>query len=307
MQQRFKDYLTEATTKTVYVLWHRQRSNLAFLNGGDKNNIIGAFTTKAKANKALKTAQQESDEKSNDDIALLECKLDNTFWLNEAKSTNVYVIFQNGKWGVEAVGAYTKKALANKALKIYSDQDGGYDNTKTVIIPTKLNPFDESEKNTTSNASVELDTTPRTVNIRELRDIIKNADVNADLNFLDVSQIKNMNKLFINSNFNGDISNWDVSNVTNMSNMFKKSKFDGDISKWDVSKVRDMSYMFYESKFDGDISKWDVSKVRDMSYMFEDSEFNGDISKWDVSKVKNIGFMFDGSPLDGNEPDWYIV
>ena len=63
--------------------------------------------------------------------------------------------------------------------------------------------------------------------------------------------------------------NWiDISNVNNMKSMFYNSKFDGDISKWDVSNVTDMSYMFNASVFNGDISSWDVSNVIDMRYMF---------------------------------------
>lgn len=74
---------------------------------------------------------------------------------------------------------------------------------------------------------------------------------------------------------NCDLNFIDVSNVRDMNSMFDNSNFDGGLSKWDVSNVRDMSYMFSNSKFTGDISKWDISNVRDMSYMFDNSEFNG--------------------------------
>ena len=40
---------------------------------------------------------------------------------------------------------------------------------------------------------------------------------NADLNDLDVSNVKDMSRLFENSEFTGDISGWDVSNVKDMS------------------------------------------------------------------------------------------
>ena len=162
----------------------------------------------------------------------------------------------------------------------------------------------------------------------ELKLIIEESEINSDLNYLDVSNITNMDHLFKGTKFNGDISQWDVSNVTSMKDMFMLSKFVGDISKWDVSNVKDMSGLFAYTKYNGnisnwdvssvtdmssmfaasifnkDISDWDVSSVRNMEYMFGNSKFNQDISKWDVSNVVNMAYMFSGSNFDKDISDW---
>jgi len=140
----------------------------------------------------------------------------------------------------------------------------------------------------------------------ELEEIVKNADVNADLNYLDVSNVIRMGGLFKKSSFNGDISKWDVSNVIHMGSMFANSSFNGDISKWDVSNVNSTAFMFENSSFNGDISKWNVSNVTDMNSMFRDSAFNGDISKWDVSKVTTMHSTFKGSAFNGDISKWDV-
>ena len=142
----------------------------------------------------------------------------------------------------------------------------------------------------------------------ELYSIISSCDVNADLNYLDVSGIVDMVMLFAgNSTFNGDISGWDVSNVKSMRWMFENSTFNGDISKWDVSGVDDMGWMFQNSRFNGDISKWNMRSVTSTRGMFAYSDFRGDISKWDVSGVMEMSYMFSGCGYsDVRICDWDI-
>ena len=134
-------------------------------------------------------------------------------------------------------------------------------------------------------------------NVTDMNEMFQDSKFNGDISKWDVSNVTDMSWMFENSEFNGDISQWDVSNVTNMRSMFEESKFNRDISQWNVSKAADMGWMFVRSKFNGDISKWNVDNVTDMSHMFRESMFTGDISQWNVSNVINMDDMFTGCSI----------
>ena len=116
---------------------------------------------------------------------------------------------------------------------------------------------------------------------------IKKYGKNADLNYIDVSQVTNMESLFKNTNFNGDISKWDVSNVENMIGIFMDSDFNGDISGWKVSKVESIDGAFMKSKFNQDISEWDVSNLESATELFKLCPFNQPLAKWG-NKLKRL-------------------
>jgi|GEM_PF-735480 len=86
-------------------------------------------------------------------------------------------------------------------------------------------------------------------NDNELRTIIEAVcEVNpqADLNWLDVSEVTDMYGLFMDSDFNGDISKWNVSNVKDFRYMFYKSAFSGNISKWNINPDAKTDNMFLD-------------------------------------------------------------
>lgn len=167
-----------------------------------------------------------------------------------------------------------------------------------------------------------------------IRQEIEKQGCGANLNHIDVSNVRAFNELFSFKSgfceFNGDISKWDVSGAEDMTFMFMRSQFNGDLSKWDVSKVKTMFGMFSHSQFNGDISKWDVScvqwmtgmfgnsqfnqglsswnieKVVDMAGMFLKSSFNQDISQWDVSRIKSMDGMFQGSEFCQDLSNWAL-
>ena len=144
-------------------------------------------------------------------------------------------------------------------------------------------------------------------NITNMDNLFEDSEFTGDISQWDVSNVTTMDMIFCGSKFNGDISNWDVSNVKNMGGMFfYNSVFNGDISKWNTSSATDMSYLFNKTTFNGDISNWNVSNVLKMERMFQESEFNNDISKWDVSNVIDMSWMFYKSKFNNNISDWNV-
>lgn len=147
-----------------------------------------------------------------------------------------------------------------------------------------------------------------------------------DLNYIDVSNVKNMRFLFNQVFHNVDLEDLEgdiyLSVFVPQQNEIERQIFrqflyktksnrielsSKTISEWDVSNVTDMSYMFLGNDFQGDISKWDVSNVENMRGMFLGSTFSGDISKWDVSNVKNMDHMFASSIFFNNLSSWNLT
>ena len=150
-------------------------------------------------------------------------------------------------------------------------------------------------------------------NIHEMvKDALDKYGHDADLNFIDTSEVTDMTDLFsakVNGfhqkalgmsyiDVNPDISEWDVSNVIKMNYMFwHTDEFNCDISKWNVGKVKEMEYMFcFAKKFNSNISEWNVDNATTMKGMFSHAfEFNSDISKWDTKNVYTMEYMFNSA------------
>ncbi len=184
---------------------------------------------------------------------------------------------------VDAPKYYTTTSLPNNNASV---SDNGTDQMQTK----KLGSETVIAKNNNIHKIVE--------------DAIRKLGNDADLNFIDTSNVTDMYAVFAGTEFNGDISKWDVSNVTSMKKTFMKSKFNGDISNWNVSNVVDMESTFENSEFNGDISKWDVSNVETFLNTFLGSKFNNDISGWDVRKCNTFTGMFYASLFNGDLSKW---
>jgi surface protein len=116
---------------------------------------------------------------------------------------------------------------------------------------------------------------PKPTTKEELQELIRQElerqGPDADLNFIDVSDIEDMTFLFHHFYIrNIKIDYWDVSNVRDMSNMFYNCpSFNCDLSNWDVHNVRNMYGMFMNChNFNCNLRSWNMSKVTDVRFMF---------------------------------------
>jgi len=80
---------------------------------------------------------------------------------------------------------------------------------------------------------------------------IKKYGKEADLNYIDVSEVTDMISAFKDVDFDGDISEWDVRGVVFFSGMFKGSTFNGDLSMWEPVKLHYNYSMFENSPYTG--------------------------------------------------------
>ena len=162
-----------------------------------------------------------------------------------------------------------------------------------------------SKKNKHADADV---VTATDKNIRQLvENAIEEHGVDADLNFIDVSQVTNMYALFEYSDFCGDVSAWDVSRVTNMDSMFYCARmFNCDISDWDVRNVINFNYMFQGADvFNQPIRTWKTEKAEHMKQMFYDADkFEQDLTNWQVDNVVEHSLMFSGSAMGSKRNLW---
>lgn len=132
--------------------------------------------------------------------------------------------------------------------------------------------------------------------------IEESAGPSLDLNWIDTSNIIDMNSIFSECDSKIktiDISQWNVSNVTTMSYLFYLSKCTTIIfPRWDTSNVKYMDYMFggCDNLKNIDISNWNTRHVISMQGMFQycTALKTLDISNWQMSNVINMKNMFQG-------------
>lgn len=134
---------------------------------------------------------------------------------------------------------------------------------------------------------------------RIVRDEIDKLGKDADLNHIDVSDVKNF---FYGLDWNDDMPE-------NLTGLFEDTDFQGDVSGWDMSNAEDTTSMFKGCQhFNCDISGWDMRNVECCMAMFEDcKKFNQDLSSWNMENIKNIEnryFMFNISGLEAYRKKW---
>ena len=147
--------------------------------------------------------------------------------------------------------------------------------------------------------------TDKTVN-RTVNKALFTLGVNADLNWINVSEVTTLSGTFSRRNCNPDVSRWDTSNVINTNAMCRDNlNFNCPLNDWDMSHVVSMNSMFRNAKsFNQPLDKWDTSHVQYTQYMFQNAEtFNQPLNNWDVSNIINCTEMFDNAkefnqPLD---------
>ena len=160
----------------------------------------------------------------------------------------------------------------------------------------------------TKSAKVKVSTKDDLIYI--IKQELKHQGLDADLNFIDTSDITDMSDLFRNLNIkNIKVNEWDVSNVTNMRFIFSNcNSFVGDVSNWDVSNVTDMYSMFANCyDFNCDLSDWGtrVSNVTNCRYMFYSCySLRTDLSNWKLPKDCSNNDMFTNCD-NLIVPDWY--
>lgn len=134
---------------------------------------------------------------------------------------------------------------------------------------------------------------------RIVRDEISKLGKDADLNHIDVSEVKDF--------FYG--LDMDEDSPENLLGLFEDTGFCGDVSSWDMHNAKCIDWLFNGCKnFDCDISKWDVSSVQSCRGLFYGCEaFFQDLTKWDLSNVKhkkNRLYMFENSGMTRGMQYW---
>ncbi|EOL9681485.1 BspA family leucine-rich repeat surface protein, partial [Listeria innocua] len=134
--------------------------------------------------------------------------------------------------------------------------------------------------------------------LRSFFDGMQNLTAIQNLDRLDTSNVRDMNRMFINTRSlsSVDVSNFDTRQVKDMSGMFYGTGIDSlDLSSFNTSQVTDMSSMFYLSNLKQvNLANFDTSQVTDMGSMFSRANFTSiDVSSFETSQVTNMAAMFD--------------